>query len=425
MQHVLIVEDSKATAGFLKKKLENQLGCTVHVAHDFKSGSQLIDSMNKHFLVAVLDLNLPDAKSGEIVSHARSKNIPSIVFTGETNDKTRKKILSKNVVDYVFKNAPHSLNQIVYLISRLQKNRNIKILVTDDSISSREYIAKKLSLHLYKVLKAKDGKHALNILSSNPDIMMTIIDFNMPGMDGFQLTKKIRKLYPNKEDMAILGISSLGDEMLSTGFLKNGANDFINKPFFIEELFCRVSQHIETIEAIRTFKSAASIDFMTNLFSRNHLFDTGRNLFSSVKAGQLSLSVAIMEIVNFHELNLEYGVSSGDKILKHFAILLKDSFVEQSDIVSRVGGKEFCVVLTNADQSTTENVFTDLYRTLSEESFPIKINKTIRIRINMGVSTNLTDSFDDLFEKAYLTMKESVKQPDNKPIFSSNLVVAR
>ena len=72
---------------------------------------------------------------------------------------------------------------------------------------------------------------------ANPDIKILITDYNMPRMDGFELVKTIRGKY-EKTDLVIIGLSSDEDGSLSARFIKNGANDFLRKPFNHEEFFC-------------------------------------------------------------------------------------------------------------------------------------------------------------------------------------------
>ena len=415
MDKVLVVEDSKSLASMLERQITTRLNFQVHVAHSYAQGVKLIDSMADRFFVALLDLNLPDAKSGEIVDYARSKNIPSIVFTGEADEKIRKKILSKRVVDYVLKNTAHSLSQVTYLVGRLYDNRRVKILVVDDSKSSREYIAGMLELHLYIVKRAENGKNALKILEEHPDIMLVITDYNMPGMDGFQLTKKIRKKFPNREDIAIVGISSYGNHTLSAMFLKNGANDFINKPFFIEEFFCRVTQNIETIENMRKFKNASSIDFLTGLFSRSYLFDAGRSLFTGVKSGQMSITLAILEVDQFKKFNLENGINNGDLVLKNIAIVLKDQFMEVSDIVVRLGGKEFALLVTNLTRDYAFEIFDKVQKEINNNPFSLYSGRRVHLKIHLGVYQGEADSFDELVEKAYLALEMAKKEKHEEP----------
>ena len=79
----------------------------------------------------------------------------------------------------------------------------------------------------------------------------------MPKMDGYALTQKIREKH-EKNEIAIIGVSSRSDQGVSARFLKNGANDFIIKPFIAEEFYCRVTQNVENIENYRRLKQVES-----------------------------------------------------------------------------------------------------------------------------------------------------------------------
>jgi signal transduction histidine kinase len=87
---------------------------------------------------------------------------------------------------------------------------------------------------------------------------MVITDYNMPGMDGFELVSRIRKTYP-MEKLAIIGISSERESILSAKFLKKGANDFLVKPFFQEEFYNRIILNIETIEHFAEVRAQSEI----------------------------------------------------------------------------------------------------------------------------------------------------------------------
>lgn len=254
MKKILVVESSTMITRHLKREIEKCLDFEVLTANNYLEGSQLIDSEGGSFFAAVLGLSLPDAVNGEIVDYARKNNIPSIVFTGTDNPEIRKKILVKKVVDYVLKDSVISIKHIVQLIDRLQKNLHNKLLIVSHAKLEQRYIANLLGLHQYQVFQAGDGVEALEVLEKEPDIMLILTDFDMPRMDGVQLTRKIRAKIPNKEDIAIVGMSGQGQSMVFPKFLKNGANDFISKPFLTEEFYCRIVQNIEVVENTRQLK---------------------------------------------------------------------------------------------------------------------------------------------------------------------------
>jgi PleD family two-component response regulator len=261
VSRVLVVEDSSVFANLVKKEIETKLGMTVALTKSLAETEKLLNSMDDekffsqddNFFVAVLDLNLPDAPSGKIVDFVRSKSIPAIVFTAEFDDKIREQIWAKEIVDYVYKRGKQDVHHLVSLIKRIYLNRSIKILVVDDSKTSKMKICNLLEIHHYSVLQANNGMEALKIIQENPDITLVITDYEMPNMDGFALTHTIREKH-DKNEIAVIGISANDKQSISVGFLKNGANDFIRKPFLTEEFYLRVTQNVEIIESLRRLK---------------------------------------------------------------------------------------------------------------------------------------------------------------------------
>ena len=88
-------------------------------------------------------------------------------------------------------------------------------------------------------------------------------------MNGDELCAEIRRLYSNDEK-AIIGISGADSSALSSLFLKNGANDYLHKPFNSEEFYCRLSQNVDMLEQIATIKRQANTDYLTNLPNRRY-----------------------------------------------------------------------------------------------------------------------------------------------------------
>ncbi len=250
MKKALLVEDSHVLSKLFKSRIESELDIEVFTAFNYKEAEAILLSSGHEFLISLLDLNLPDAPHGEIVDLALSKMIPSVVFSGTYNEETRKKVWAKGVVDYVIKEGPHNLDYIISLIRRISLNESLRIVVVDDSASARRYIGELLKIQRYIISEAGDGFEALALIKQYNDIVMVLTDYNMPNMNGFELTRRIREEY-TKEQIAVIGISGSEDDNLSAQFLKNGASDFINKPFNLEEFYCRVMQNIAMIEYVQ------------------------------------------------------------------------------------------------------------------------------------------------------------------------------
>ncbi|MBF0427991.1 MAG: response regulator [Magnetococcales bacterium] len=258
MEKVLLVEDSKAFSGLLKKEIEIRLPfIEVVLAETQKAAVKAIEHTNNPFLLGILDLHLLDAANGEIVDTVMAKKIPVIILTSTFDETLQKKLYAKRVLDFFVKSSFSTIFSVIHFIERYYRNAAIKVLVVDDSRSSRMLLTSCLKLYRFTVLEAANGAEALTVLQQEPSIQMILTDYNMPVMDGFELTKKVRTKY-SSEQIAIIGLSAQGDSSLSSKFLKHGANDFLNKPFQMEELICRIFQNIDLIEKIKTISDAAA-----------------------------------------------------------------------------------------------------------------------------------------------------------------------
>jgi two-component system, OmpR family, KDP operon response regulator KdpE len=110
-----------------------------------------------------------------------------------------------------------------------------KILVVDDEPPIRKLLRMGLSSQGYDVLEASDGKSALELLAKKPALV--ILDLGLPDVDGHDLLRRIRH---RQEALPIIVLSSRGDEAGKVAALDLGADDYVTKPFGMDELFARI-----------------------------------------------------------------------------------------------------------------------------------------------------------------------------------------
>lgn len=140
-KHVLIVEDSKLVMQILKFVANQQLlDYTIHYATTFSRGRELYEQHKDQIFAALVDLNLPDAPNGEIANYLLANDVPIIVLTGNYSDESRDRLLQLGVVDYVTKESRYYYEYAIGLITRLEMNQSIKVLVVEDSPSQQGYI---------------------------------------------------------------------------------------------------------------------------------------------------------------------------------------------------------------------------------------------------------------------------------------------
>lgn len=405
-ERILLVEDDLVFGKDLVKALESEIKDPVTWTTTLADTLPCLDG-SQYYSAAVLDLVLPDATNGEIIDVVTQKGIPSIVFTSGISSEFRKFVWSKKIVDYILKNDQSSLSYLLLSLKKLKTNKNHIILIVDDSLFFRRAISDLLYMHQYKLITATNGKEALETLKQYPEIKLVITDFNMPGMDGCLLCKTIRETY-SKEKLAIIGISSERDETMAARFIKSGANDFIIKQSFIrEEFYCRVAQCIETICLIEQTKLDVVTDYLTGLYNRRFFFEEGEKIFLSSRNADRPLCCAMIDIDHFKKINDTYGHNVGDLVLQKLAEIFK-RFANQNELVARLGGEEFCVVISgkdgkgkNAFRSQIEKRFNSLRSFIQNTKITCgDAHRKLAVTISVGISFNTDKNFSYMLKLA-------------------------
>ena len=112
-----------------------------------------------------------------------------------------------------------------------------KVLVLEDESSIRSFIVINLIRAGYEVVEAETGEEALEKLSENPDVRVTLLDIMLPGIDGFEVCRRIRA---TNAQIGIIMLTARSQEMDKVTGLMTGADDYVTKPFSPAELTARV-----------------------------------------------------------------------------------------------------------------------------------------------------------------------------------------
>lgn len=400
---ILLLENSNFFGRAIKQQLETHLGLQVIWYRTYTELRELKIDLSKIEL-SLIDYDLPDSKNGETLNICSQNNIPIILLTTEINHNIQEKIWSYKVIDYILKGTSHSIESIIDIINRFFTNHNKEILVVDNSEESRNHLKSILHIHRYSIIEAESEEEALNILDKNSNIHMVVTDYQPPSLDGLSLTNKIRKKFP-VDRLAIIGISAQGNHSLKIQFIKNGANDFINKPFVSELLFCRVIQNLKIVEYFHELKDMALFDQLTQLNNRHYLRETGNVFFENSKRNGCFLIAAMIDIDDFKKINDNFGHETGDIVLKHIATILKNS-VRKSDIICRYGGEEFIVIANNLNPKNALTFFDNLRLKIKENSIIIK-SKKINLTVSIGVCLEKLGSLDEMINNADVKMYQA------------------
>ena len=410
MQRILVVEDNKTLAKLIAKKIATELKYEVDVAYNLLEAKLFLKKYS--YFITLLDLNLPDAPNGEIVDYALKTNNHIIILSGNIDKVFRKKMLQKNIIDYVNKSGVNDVNYIIQTIKRLQKNQEHTILVVDDSLVFRKQMQNMLENMFFKVITVAHGEEALGILQTHTNISLALIDYHMPVMNGLELTQEIRKKY-TKNDMTIITISSNSDDEITALFLKNGANDYITKPFSKEEFSCRINNSIEALENIHIITNHAHRDYLTGLYNRRYFYQHMSEYFSSALQKDEPFAIAMLDIDNFKKINDTYGHDEGDKVIVALADILRSS-VDLLDIVARFGGEEFCVVLKNTTQTQAIALLEQIRKAVEQHTVLSAQKEKIHFSISMGVSFEHEDGLDESLNQADMFLYNAKQNGKNQ-----------
>ncbi|MGL1956679.1 MAG: diguanylate cyclase [Colwellia sp.] len=407
-QRLLVVEDSKPIATVIKQ-MARSLQYDVVIATSLSQVEEIL-SGDTDFFAATVDYALPDALDGEAIACVLSHGIPSIVLTGKMDDDTRKKILAQPVIDYIPKENSQAFLYLKRVLHWQQTNKNNAILVVDDSSSARNHIVELLKRRNFTVYTANNGVKALEKLSVHRDVKMVITDLEMPEMDGITLTNEVRKRF-TREQLAIIGISGANNGIHSARFIKNGADDFLRKPFCPEEFYCRITQNIESLNNIAKIQHAANTDYLTELANRRSFFHHAESRITEYVKRNVPYCLAMIDIDFFKNVNDSYGHDAGDQLLKVLALYLRKHF--GSGLTARLGGEEFSVLIHGLDDDQLYNKVDDFRRDISVSSLPAgdtQISITISIGIVLSSNEPLTKQMNEADNALYLAKEHGRNQ---------------
>ncbi len=414
MKKVLIVDDDITIVRFLKDLVSQRLRLPCESATSLAAVQKHLKNPEE-FAIAFVDINLPDAKKAEAIDLILEEEIPVIAMISSDEDENLiKTVKSKNILDFVNKETRSAFDYTMRLLLFVYGFKGSQIMIVDDSKTSRmqlKYTLEKLPL---EVFEAENGKEALNVFKNNPKIQLIITDQNMPEMTGLELTQEVRKEH-NMSQLSIIGISASSDDGMSVAFLKNGANDFLTKPFFPEEVLSRVISSLEMQYYVHLAQESAVRDFLTGLYNRKYLFEAGLKLYANAKREHFSIIVAMIDIDYFKKINDRYGHQAGDKALKFLGKLFLEEF-RDSDIATRYGGEEFCIILTNTQIKHAAEVMDTVRKKV--ENMKIELNNlNFRMTISIGLSNDISGSFDQMLSRADKQLYKAKNSGRNQVVF--------
>ncbi len=266
---------------------------------------------------------------------------------------------------------------------------NFLVLVVDDLNINLQIVGAILDRQGYATTFATNGQQALERMSAAiPDLIL--LDLMMPEMDGFQVCENLRN-YPEGREVPIIFLTASQEKKHLLQAFDRGAVDYITKPFNPPELLARVKLHLELKhtrdelkKAVAELEKLATTDSLTGIANRRSLLEIGENEFNRARRYNRKLSVLMLDVDRFKQINDTYGHAVGDEALQAITRALA-SALRKGDSFGRFGGEEFLAFLpeTNLDYAVA---VADRIRITIAELCIFARKKSVSMTVSIGVT---------------------------------------
>lgn len=285
------------------------------------------------------------------------------------------------------------------------KSKALKVMVVDDS----KVVAKVLTNYLSSMgitdpLLAATGNLAIEIFKrERPDIVL--LDVQLPDIDGFDVSREIRKLEAKGEWSAIIFLTSMNnDEDLVRG-IEAGGDDYLTKPLAQVVFHAKVRAMLRLVEMQRQLVSAkhkldlanaklkqiSTTDALTGIANRR-AFDNFLALeWRRCMRKEKPLSLVMLDIDFFKLFNDKYGHQCGDKCLRRVAAQIARAAPRASDMAARYGGEEFMLVLSETNQDGALKIAERVRQLVADLKIPHYATASQFVTISCGVVSVLPD----------------------------------
>jgi two-component system cell cycle response regulator len=439
---VLVVDDRPANA----KLLEARLTAEYFDVATASSGAEALGLCGRQpFDLVLLDVMMPGMDGFETCRRMKSDpalaHIPVVIVTAldQPADRVRgleagaDEFLTKPIDEVALIARVRSLTRLKVMIDELRERvyssaalgmaesmpsaggdqgLGGRILLVDDRDSSISRITATLSSFHHVEVERQPQAALLKGAEGNYDLF--IVSLGLRDYDALRLCSQLRSLERTRH-LPLLLIADLEDRARILRGLDIGVNDYLMRPIDRNELLPRARTQIrrkrysdELREALQTSIEMAVVDPLTGLNNRRFLDSNLKALISSAASRGKPLSLMILDIDHFKQVNDTYGHDVGDEILRGFASRVKKT-VRSGDLLCRLGGEEFIVVLPETNIEIAELVAERVRDAVGQADFPIEHGaRSIPITVSIGIADRGRDTDpSSLFKRADLALYRS------------------
>ena len=284
-----------------------------------------------------------------------------------------------------------------------------RILVIDDDPVSSALMENCLRAAGFASTRCSDPMLAFAaIVRELPDLVL--LDVVMPGVDGFEICRQLRA-HPALTLTPVIFVTRKADVDERVRGLEVGGNDYITKPFEPQELVARVRSHLQRLAALRNM---AVRDGLTRLFNHNYYKARVEQEIERARRYRVGLSVGILDVDHFKQVNDTHGHPAGDAVLMHLANLVAAS-VRSTDVVARYGGEEFGLLLVHAGLSEARVIAERMRERIAAHVFVGPGEPQLHVTVSIGLAELAPgDGLKSLLKRADQALYEAKEAGRNR-----------
>lgn len=453
---ILVVDDLLPNVKLLEAKLSTEYYDVITATNGLEALKKVVDEKPD---VVLLDVMMPGMDGFEVCKRIKADpdtaHIPVVMVTALTDieDKVRgleagaDDFLSKPINDTALMARVRSLARLKMALDEWRVRENAanqfgvsseqtnlmkepvegaRVLLIEDKDFDKNKIVQALSSDLNIVIHVENGMKAMELVSTH-DFDLIIVSLNMKGEDGLRLSSHLRSNERTRSVPLLMVGENADMEKIAHG-LEIGAHDYILRPLEKSELLARVRTQIRRKrfqERLRsTYEislSMALIDSLTGLYNRRYLEVHLQKLIESNVENKKAFAVLMVDIDHFKAVNDTHGHLVGDQVLKIFSKRLKHN-LRSFDMVARLGGEEFVVVLPDVTPQRAYIVAERLRRAIAEKPITCDTSEgclSVTTSIGGSIISDETYTIAEILERADKRLYEAKGAGRNCCVFEN------
>ena len=324
--------------------------------------------------------------------------------------------------------------------SRQSLDRQGKILIVDDRLDNLELLSTICTLHGFEAITIDCGELAIKLAREmRPHVIL--LDISMPEMDGFTVCQILKEDSITK-DIPVIFISVLKEVQDKTQAFELGGNDYITKPFEVEDVIARIGNQLKFYDVQTELKTKnrelaqerqerqaaetkmlklnhklsqlATLDSLTNIANRSYFNEILAKEWKRGEKENFPLSLILCDLDYFKLYNNCFGHQAGNICLEQVAQTISETMNRSGDLVARYSEEEFAVILPQTTAEDAVLVAEKIRHQVKKLNISYPDSKVSdRITLSIGV-TSVIPSYEcnkiQLLSTAYKALYEAKKQ---------------